>query len=270
MLKVSIVTISYNQKDFLTECIDSVLNQNYGNLEYIVVDPGSTDGSRETILSYSGIIQVFEKDAGPADGLNKGFAKASGDIYGYINSDDTLLPSCIQNVVEIFESNPDVDVIYGHCLVTDENGKVLRKCFSDSFNLRSAAYGAAMVVQPSTFFRKSIFERVKGFNPDNMCGWDSELFIEFALAGAKMKRVNQFWSTYRVHSDSITGSGKLAELQARSRRRMFEKIMGHSWSPVNGLFAGLMRIKKHLINPKATIERLLYGPIFGRSAKNKG
>lgn len=267
MCRVSVVTISYNQKEYLEECINSVLNQNYKDVEYVVVDPGSTDGSREIIERHEGIVKIFEKDAGPADGLNRGFSRATGDIYGYINSDDALRPNCIQQVVDIFTMNPDVDVVYGHCFVTDEHGGVIRKCFSDQFSLLKAAYGAAMVVQPSTFFRRAIFEKVGGFNVENKSSWDSELFVEFALAGAKMKLINQFWSDYRVHGESITGSGILASIQAQYRRRMFEKIMGRSWCRLDNYISRLMRIKKHLANPKATIERIRYGPIFGRAAK---
>ena len=92
-MKISVVTISFNQAKYLRQCIDSVLNQNYQNIEYIIVDPGSTDGSRQIIESYGDrVIKIFEKDAGPADGLNMGFSRATGDIFYFINSDDYVLP----------------------------------------------------------------------------------------------------------------------------------------------------------------------------------
>lgn len=210
MDKVSVVTISYNQKDYLESSINSVLGQGYENLEYIVVDPGSTDGSRMLVESYPEILKVFEKDAGPADGLNRGFSLASGEIFGYLNSDDVYQPGCIESVVQVFAQNPDVDVVYGNAFVIDSHGKTIRRCFSDRFTLRAAAYGTALVIQPSTFFRRSVFEKVGGFNVENLSNWDAELFIDFALAGAKLRRVNQFWSGYRVHGESITGSGRLA------------------------------------------------------------
>lgn len=267
MSKVSIVTISYNQKGYLAECLRSVLTQDYENVEYIVVDPGSTDGSREIVAYNEKIIKIFEKDSGPADGLNRGFSCASGDIFGYLNSDDVLQPGCIKSVVDIFAHNPDVDVVYGNGFVIDKNGSVVRKCFSDRFGLLAAAYGTVLVVQPSTFFRRSIFEKVGGFNVENMSNWDGELFIDFALAGAKLKRVNQFWSGYRVHGESITGSGRLATLHAKYRQDMFEKIMGRPWTLKDNLSSRLMRFKKHLFNPRATLERLRYGPMFGRSSE---
>src|SRR6056297_1925233 len=102
-MKFSIVTISYNQVEFLSQCIDSVFSQDVEDLEYIIVDPGSTDGSRELIEAYSDrIVKVFEKDKGPADGLNKGFDVATGDVYGFINSDDYLLPGALRSVSDYF------------------------------------------------------------------------------------------------------------------------------------------------------------------------
>ena len=98
-MKISIVTISFNQAKYLQQCIDSILGQTHCDLEYIVVDPGSTDGSRALIESYGNkIIKVFAPDKGPADGLNQGFKHATGQIYGFINSDDYLLPGALTSV----------------------------------------------------------------------------------------------------------------------------------------------------------------------------
>ncbi len=120
-MKFSIVTISFNQGRFLERTIRSVIAQKGVDLEYIVVDPGSTDDSREIIERYRRDITrvVFEKDRGPADGLNKGFACASGEIYGYLNADDVFEPGALRRVAAYFERLPDVDVVCGHCWVTD-------------------------------------------------------------------------------------------------------------------------------------------------------
>ena len=113
-LKISVVTISYNQKKYLKECIDSVLSQDYKNIEYIVVDPGSTDGSLEVIDSYgSKIIKVYGKDKGPSDGLNNGFFRATGDIFYFINSDDVLMPGVFQLVSKLFTNDPQLMLILG-------------------------------------------------------------------------------------------------------------------------------------------------------------
>ena len=102
-MKFSIVTISYNQVKYLKQCIESVLSQQNVDIEYIIVDPGSTDGSREIINSYQNIIKIFKKDIGPADGLNNGFKIASGDYFGFINSDDFLIHFSKFDIVLFFK-----------------------------------------------------------------------------------------------------------------------------------------------------------------------
>src|SRR6266702_5290058 len=115
-LKVSIVTISFNQAAFLERTILSVLNQDYSNIVYIVVDPCSTDGSRELIKRYESRIArtILDPDKGAADGLNKGFGAATGDIFGFLNSDDILYPGAVSAVVSVFIKSPATDVVSGH------------------------------------------------------------------------------------------------------------------------------------------------------------
>jgi glycosyltransferase involved in cell wall biosynthesis len=262
-VKISVVTISFNQADYLKECIESVLTQDCPDVEYIIVDPGSTDGSRAIIESYGAkIIRVFECDSGPADGLNKGFSHATGDIFCYINSDDTLQPGALRAVVNAFEKNQRVDVIYAHCNIVDEGGRIIRKAYSDRFSLKSSAYGASTIIQPSTFFRSSVFKAVGGFNVQNCSNWDGEFFIDLAILGFKTQRFNAVLSNYRVHSTGITGSGRLADLHLQYEERMFKKIMRRNIRAYDRLIAFFYRAKKHMVNPVATLERLRFGPVF--------
>ena len=105
------------------------------------MDPGSTDNSREIIEHYGDRIGhiVFEKDQGPADGLNKGFAKATGEIFGYLNADDLLEPGALEKAGAFFERHPNVDVICGHCWITDPDDKRLRRAWSEPFTRLSSA-----------------------------------------------------------------------------------------------------------------------------------
>ena len=123
-MKVSIVTISYNQAQFLEQAITSVIQQNHPDIEYIVVDAGSTDGSRDIIATYQHKIDkaVLEKDNGAADGLNKGFSFATGDIFGFLNSDDELLPDALARVMDFFHDHPEVDVVSGCGYFIDSKG----------------------------------------------------------------------------------------------------------------------------------------------------
>lgn len=263
-MKISVVTISFNQAQFLRQCIDSVLNQDYADIEYIVVDPGSTDGSRKIIDLYGDrVIRVYENDSGPADGLNKGFALATGDIFCYLNSDDTFLPDAFSKVSNYFGTHSDADVICGHGHIIDGNSYIKRDGFSDGFNLKAAAYGAALAIQPSTFIRQGVFKKAGGFNISNCSNWDGELLIDMALAGARIKVINEFLSCYRVHCESITGTGRLADAHAVHSRKMFEKIMGRTFAGWDVWWQRFFRLRKHLVNPRATIERVIRGPVFG-------
>lgn len=264
-MKISIVTISFNQARFLEQAICSVLDQDYPDVEYIVVDPGSTDGSREIIERYRDRIDkiIFEPDNGPADGLNKGFAQATGDIFGFLNSDDVLLPGALTQVAKAFNLSSQTDVISGHGIVVDANGKEIRRIYSDRFNRIMAAYGACILVQPSTFFRSELFSRIGGFNIENRSNWDGELFIDMSLHQARFKTISCMLSQYRIHSDSITGSAKLHELHALHRARMFNKVFRRSQTRSDRVMRFLLTYIRKILNPMDTIERLLRGPIFG-------
>lgn len=264
-MKISIVTISFNQSRFLEQAICSVIDQDYRDVEYIVVDPGSTDGSREIIERYRDRIDkiIFEPDRGPADGLNKGFAQATGDIFGFLNSDDALLPGALAQVAKAFSLSTEADVISGHGVVVDASGKEIRRIYSDRFSRILAAYGACIMIQPSTFFRSELFNRAGGFNIENRSNWDGELFIDMSLHQARFKTISCMLSQYRIHSDSITGSAKLHELHAQHRAKMFNKVFRRPQTRSDRVMRFVLTYVRKLLNPMDTIERLLRGPIFG-------
>lgn len=222
--KISIVTISYNQVKYLEECIISVLNQNYENLEYIIVDAGSTDGSRELINSYKSSFSkiIFEKDRGPADGLNKGFSHATGEILCYLNSDDILYSGAFNEVNNIFQKNKKIDVVNGHGYYINKKGKKIKKIFSSKFTLKNYLYENCIVIQQSSFFRSSIYKKTKGFNLNNKIAWDGELMLDFFKANGKFMVVQRFWSGFRIYDNSISGSSNyrnnLMQDYARLRR----------------------------------------------------
>ncbi len=267
-MKISIVTISYNQAEFLEKTILSVVNQKaYVDIEYIIVDPGSTDGSREIIAKYHDVIDhvILEPDEGPSDGLNKGFACATGEVLGFLNSDDVLFPGALISAISHFQDNPDVDVISAHANIIDKNDNVLRKCFSRSVSLRKYAYGVSIIIQPSTFFRRSIFDKTAGFNKENRCNWDGELFIDMALQDAKFLVINEIWSGYRLHDVSITGTAKLDDAMHQYQERMFLKIIGRSRKPSDKYLSTLYTLVHFITHPSELWERLARGRIYGRS-----
>lgn len=266
-MKISIVTLSFNQGRYLEAALSSVIAQrDQVDLEYIVVDPGSTDGSREIIARHSAGIdhRVLAPDRGPADGLNKGFAISSGDVLGYLNADDLLLPGSLREVLDAFATRRDAGVVFGHGLLIDANGRTLRRCWSDRYSPRMAARGLAFVMQPSTFFRRRAFERSGGFNAENRIAWDAELLLELALSGATFERVDRLWSAFRLHGDGITGSGAHLDAHARYLREAFRRVHGRDPGPLDPIAGACLRLLKHALHPRAALERWRFGPVSAR------
>jgi glycosyltransferase involved in cell wall biosynthesis len=263
-MKFSIVTISFNQARFLERALRSVFDQEGVEIEYIVVDPGSTDGSRDIINRYRGQLAhvILDKDDGPADGLNRGFGLASGGIFCYLNADDEFCPRAFSVVRSYFANHPEVDVVCGNAYVIDAAGNVLRRVWSDPFHRRSQAYGYSIQIQPSTFIRASSFKTTGGFNARNKSNWDGELLVDLALAGAKIGIIDSFLSKYRVHNSSITGSGKMDDLIRTYSRSRFERLMGRKWRGFDSVISKYWFIRRQLRNPEAMLERLRYGPVY--------
>jgi glycosyltransferase involved in cell wall biosynthesis len=266
MARVSIVTISFNQAPYLERAIRSVLEQDYADIEYIVVDPGSTDGSRDIIERYRSRISkiIFEPDDGPAHGLNKGFAAASGDIFGYINADDAYLPGAIRKAVAAFRARPSADVIYGHSYIVDGAGRIVRRSRSVPFDLRLYAYGAVVVMQQSTFFSRRAFAAVGGFNQNNRTSWDGELLVEFARRGCRLALVEDYWSLFAIYPGSITSAAKHNRRFRADHARMFRAITGRDYDQTGRARFLLARVEKWLRNPRVPMQRMA-DKFFGAS-----
>src|SRR5688572_27707049 len=155
MALVSIVTPSYNQASYLEQTIQSVLSQDYPRIEYIVIDGASQDGSIDIIKKYENRLAywVSEKDSGQADAVNKGLARASGDILAWLNSDDYYLPNTISGAVRLFEDNPDVIMIYGDMLAVDELDKTINVLKYKQLSLDNLLC-FQIIGQPAVFFRR--------------------------------------------------------------------------------------------------------------------
>jgi glycosyltransferase involved in cell wall biosynthesis len=262
-VKISIVTISYNQAKYIKQCIDSVLIQHCDGLEYIIVDAGSTDGSREIIESYGDrVIKVFAKDQGPADGLNKGFKLATGDIYGFLNSDDMLLPGTLHYVLNIFEQKEGIDVVHGNGYQIDEENRIIKKLYSTKFSAKRYAYDAVNIVQQATFFRKEIFLQVNGFNIKNKWCWDGELFVRMAINQAIFYKVNKFLGGFRVYPESISGGAGDYEGYLFNNNNLKKEILASSPQAFTGLFTAYYKMLKLLFNPRyafSLLRQVYYG-----------
>ncbi|HLO16403.1 MAG TPA: glycosyltransferase family 2 protein [Anaerolineales bacterium] len=199
---VSIITPSYNQASYLEQTIQSVLGQEYPRLEYLVVDGASTDGSVEVIKKYANRLAywVSEKDSGQAEAINKGFARAKGEILAWLNSDDYYLPNTISTVVKCFEENPDVVMVYGDMLAVDGNGQTINVLKYKQLSLEDLLC-FQIIGQPSVFFRRSAFEKTGPLDTSFHFMLDHHLWIRLAQQG-KILHVPQVWSVARYHTEA--------------------------------------------------------------------
>lgn len=203
--KISIVTPSYNQGQFLEETIRSVLLQGYPNLEYIIMDGGSTDNSVEIIKKYEPWLTswVSEKDNGQADAIHRGFEKATGEIIGWLNSDDYLLPRALKAVGAEFAHDLDLEFVIGAGICVLECGKLNSKIYAIPQDFISLMCVGQLFMQMSSFWRASIYREVGGLDTSLHFAFDYDLFLRLAHKRTP-KYIEKQISAFRVHSMSKT------------------------------------------------------------------
>ena len=181
--RISIVTPSYNQGQFIEETIRSVLLQGYPDLEYIIMDGGSTDETVEVIRKYEPWITfwVSELDGGQTEAINKGCRLATGDIIAYINSDDVYCPSTISKVVDYSMGHPDVAMVYGDALHIDREGALMSIVRTGEVNLVRYLSNQFYLPQPAVFFRHRIFDEIGYFDPRYNLAMDKEFWTRVLL-----------------------------------------------------------------------------------------
>ena len=256
-VKVSIVTVSFNQGRYLERALRSVADQDHDDIEHIVVDAGSTDGSRDIIERFRHRLAtvVLEPDRGPADGLNKGFAHATGDVFAYLNADDEYLPGAVRAAAAAFRRHGNADIVVGHGYIVNADGQPIRRFRSAPFSRWRFARGAAVVMQQSTFFRASAFRATRGFNVENRTSWDAELYLDMCLSGARMRLAEGNWSLFRLHAESISGHGRLNAESVRNHRRYFRRLTGREGRPSDRASFALARAVRWLADPRGLLER---------------
>lgn len=263
-MRFSIVTVAYNQALFIRSAIESVLGQNYPDLEYIVVDPGSADGTRAIIEEYRDRISriVYRPDRGAAEGLNNGFSQVTGEIFGFINSDDLLLPDALRKVARVFAENPDVELVMGHIWIIDGNEMRVRRAYTDPIDLKALAYGTCTICQQATFFRAKAFREAGGFNIAHRVAWDAELFVDMLRNARRHIVLDEFLGAFRIHGSSITGSRQHVDLEKALSKALFKRLMGRPWRRRDELIRYLYLVRKYLLQPRAFWERLTRGSII--------
>lgn len=229
--RITVVTPSYNQAQFLETTILSVLGQEYPNLEYIVMDGGSTDESPQIIRKYAGRLAhwVSEKDRGQADAINQGFSRATGEILCWINSDDYLLPGSLWQIAR--ELRPHVGtpaLVQGHCLLFRDNANEAWPLFAEPFDAAKLRRFDT-VVQPSAFWTAELWRQTGSLEIGLHFAFDWDWFIR-ASEKCEFKPLPQFLSAYRVHGGHKTGVGgdkRFTELQEVASRHSTPEMQEH-------------------------------------------
>ena len=203
---VSIVTPSFNQARYLEATIQSVLGQDYPRIEYILVDGGSTDGSLEIIKKYSARLAwwVSAKDRGQTDAINKGFARASGDILAWINSDDTYEPGAVSAAVKYLQAHPEVGMVYADCNYTDEEGRVIGRFPAAQTDLPRLRRGYVHIPQQTMFFRADLWKQVGPLDPSFYFAMDYDLWTRLAARAELKYLAGQTWANFRIHTSGKT------------------------------------------------------------------
>lgn len=225
---ITVVTPSYNQAEFLEATIRSVLDQGYPNLQYLVIDGGSTDGSVDIIKKYESQISywISEPDQGQVDAINKGLRMATGEWVTWQNSDDTFCPGAFYGLADAVVRHPKADLIIGNMTLIDQAGQSLR-----DIHYVTPTYGAMLaegmiLTNQSAFWRRSVHADIGYLDETLDCSFDFEWFLRL-LKNHKAAYVNQMWGCYRLHE--ATKTSNLADRFAVERARILRDIKFPAW-----------------------------------------
>jgi len=203
---VSIITPSFNQAPFLRRTIESVLEQDYPNLEYIIRDGASTDGSPEIIRGYADRLADWESiaDRGQTDAINQGFARAQGKYLAWLNSDDIYYPGAVREAVDYLEAHPEAGMVYGDCDFIDAHDRVIGRFPAAQTDYARLRRGYVHVPQAAAFFRRDLWEKVGPLDPDFFFAMDYDLWVRLAAEAPLVYLPGRAWAGFRLHGEAKT------------------------------------------------------------------
>ena len=220
---ISIVTPSFNQGKFIAATIESVLGQSAVNVHYIVMDGSSTDNTISVLRSFGNRVEsVSEQDGGQADAINKGLERTSGEVVAYLNSDDVYLPGALTKVVEIFNSDPSVEVVYGDFHAIDARGELIDVIKTIPFDPDILLYDANYICQPASFYRRSLIDRIGMFDDSLRFLMDYEFFLRASKAKARFQMIPEALAAIRFHGNCKTLSNGVHPWSEERRRIIAE------------------------------------------------
>jgi glycosyltransferase involved in cell wall biosynthesis/GT2 family glycosyltransferase len=267
--RISLVTPSYRQAEFIERTLRSVLDQTYPALEYFVQDGASDDGTVAILERYADRLAGWEsrRDAGQSEALNRGFARTTGDIMGWLNSDDLLLPGALARVADHFHDHPEVDVVYGHRIVIDEDDAEIGRWIlppHDNAVLSWADY----LPQETLFWRRRLWDRTGARIDESFrFAMDWDLVVRFREAGARFARVPQFLGAFRVHRHQKT-SAVLLENGFREMDRIRERALGRVPSGIEVRKAIAPYLRRHVAADVAWRVARRIGAVTSRTARS--
>jgi len=254
-IKISIITPSYNQGVFIEQTIQSVLNQTYKNIEYIIVDGGSNDNTLMIIDKYRNRIDlvISEKDNGQSDAINKGFKQATGTLVGWINSDDFLYPDCVEKIAELYHRHPEGSIFYTAILdVVDRNGKLLHKSTTNIPNRNHLLNKNYNIIQPGSFYNSHLVEQIGYLDESIYYCMDLDLWLRLLNKNDIIcSYQSHALAAYRIWEDTKTTQGKFLFLQDikkvlnRHGSKKFTQVKLHLFYIACRIWAG--KIKRRIM-----------------------
>ncbi|MCF8260827.1 MAG: glycosyltransferase [Melioribacteraceae bacterium] len=223
ILTISIITPSFNHSDFIEDTITSVINQDYEYIEHIVVDGGSTDSTIEILKKYDELKWISEKDNGQASAINKGFRMATGEIVSWLNSDDYLAPNSITKVAKVFAEKPEIDFVYGDIIYVNKGKSTIEEIIGEKINYDKLLRNPDIVRQPSTFWRKSVLDKI-GYIDENLeLVMDYDFFLKL-FKNFSFEYIPVTLSYYREYSDTKTSKQNRKQVM-----EILKVISGHTF-----------------------------------------
>jgi len=228
---ISIITVSFNQGQFIEDNIQSVIKQNYPNIEHIIIDAGSTDKTLEILKKYDKHLNwISEPDNGQSDGLNKGFKKATGEIIGWFNSDDRIPPGALHKVARFFTEHNDEIAVVGDQAFIDVAGNQIKVVKSREYSYDYLLNYARGITQNSTFFKREVFNKIGYLNESIHYAMDGDLFIRIASIKA-IPYIPEILGEFRIQAEAKTAQGSYNFVIDLIKIR--RKYNGKLFSPAN-------------------------------------
>lgn len=246
--RISLVTPSYGQGHYIERTLLSVLEQNYPHLEYFVQDGGSKDDTVAVLQRYQDRLTgwVSELDSGQSQAINHGFLKTSGEIMGWLNSDDLLLPNALATVADYFMRHPDIDVVYGNRMLIDENDQEIGRWIMPGHDSQVLSW-VDFVPQETMFWRRRIWDKVGGRIDESFrFAMDWDLLVRFRDAGAQFAHIPQLIGAFRIHEAQKT-SASINEIGQQEMTRIRERLLGRQPSHQEIRKAIWFFMLKHLV-----------------------